>query len=253
MFMAMIRSAATNFVRSYLPKVKFRTIEGLSQNGEWQYKITRLSLRKLKIPKEKVTSSFEGKTLSVRIRGVECDVRNLGWEFRQCRFPYVTAEGTADAKIKGLSFTVSLRLTTDGSPTTANAATTTTTNKNNKKGNKSDCIAGIGELSMSQNPKILQQEEKEVEDAIVLQQGNHLQGQRERQPRSNLPDDLKRRQRRTTTTTSSSSTNPIDDDPSTIRGTADHGARPGSLSPPAAKAEKTAGDESSSSSSSSYR
>jgi len=251
MFMAMIRSAATNFVRSYLPKVKFRTIEGLSQNGEWQYKITRLSLRKLKIPKEKVTSSFEGKTLSVRIRGVECDVRNLGWEFRQCRFPYVTAEGTADAKIKGLSFTVSLRLTTDGSPTTANAATTTTTNKNNKKGNKSDCIAGIGELSMSQNPKILQQEEKEVEDAIVLQQGNHLQGQRERQPRSNLPDDLKRRQRRTTTTTSSSSTNPIDDDPSTIRGTADHGARPGSLSPPAAKAEKTAGDESSSSSSSS--
>mmetsp|Transcript_8559 Transcript_8559/g.13830 ORF Transcript_8559/g.13830 Transcript_8559/m.13830 type:complete len:264 (-) Transcript_8559:65-856(-) len=69
--------------------------------------------------------------------------------------------------------------------------------------------------------------------------------------RQSLEENLPVASYSTTTTTSSSSTNPIDDDPSTIRGTADHGARPGSLSPPAAKAEKTAGDESSSSSSSS--
>eukprot|EP00472_Partenskyella_glossopodia_P002911 CAMPEP_0197522224 /NCGR_PEP_ID=MMETSP1318-20131121/7401_1 /TAXON_ID=552666 /ORGANISM="Partenskyella glossopodia, Strain RCC365" /LENGTH=1086 /DNA_ID=CAMNT_0043074525 /DNA_START=219 /DNA_END=3479 /DNA_ORIENTATION=+ len=106
----MIGKLAFDFLGEYLPSIQFGPIEGISENKEWWYRITRLSLAGLRMRRESVSSHFVGQSVGVNIWDLDCDIKNLGWEFRQCRFPYVTAQGTASSIMKGGSFSLSLIL-----------------------------------------------------------------------------------------------------------------------------------------------
>ncbi|GAB5354887.1 hypothetical protein AAMO2058_000158100 [Amorphochlora amoebiformis] len=109
-FMSGLSTLCVDFLKSYLPTLHFEPFEGLSEQKDVWYRISRLSLKGLQLNEEAVHSELVGRQVTIRVWDISCDIKDLGWEFRQCRFPYVTGKGSADAKLTGGSFTLCLRI-----------------------------------------------------------------------------------------------------------------------------------------------
>jgi len=103
-FLREIKDASVEFLLSYLPTMEIKPIKGEKDGVE--YKLWDIDLSGFKIVSDHVSVDFDEQNMELLVtaRKLSCQMRNLGWHYKQLKFPYFSGKGKADADMKDAVF-----------------------------------------------------------------------------------------------------------------------------------------------------
>lgn len=96
-FLAEIKDASVDFLLSYLPTLQVGIIDGVKDKIE--YKLWDIDLSGFKVYSEHVAVAFDDQKMELLVTAskLSCQMKRLGWQYKQQNFPYLSGNGHADA------------------------------------------------------------------------------------------------------------------------------------------------------------
>jgi hypothetical protein len=111
-FLTQCKDEALNFLLSYLPNLKVAAIVG--EKNKIEYKIDNIDLSGFQVHSNDVTVTIDNsKSLKITATNMQCDMKNLQWEYNKLSWPSFSSNGLAEATAHDIQFNCILTLTYD--------------------------------------------------------------------------------------------------------------------------------------------
>lgn len=103
-----IKKAAVDFLLSSIPQLNIPPIKGIKDDTE--YEVSNFDLGDFQVNPDQVDVRMSHAGIRVKISGISCTLNNLAWKFKMNAFPFLSGEGTANARADNATFDLTLRV-----------------------------------------------------------------------------------------------------------------------------------------------